>query len=456
MNKIYELLPGILQNIFVTLKNIEVYYNKYGIVPFFNSISKVQRTVLAKEKVMVNYNVKMIANFVQYCVANVPYFSNKKDVYNISIKQIADFEKLPIVSKAELKKHIEQFYSKKIIKSNYTKFRTSGTTGNPIIGFIRKRDLQKRFKIILKTMCESGFDLNAPYARFLGKDVAIKGKVYRKDILNNHYFFSIFRISQDNILKYYNALVDHKIEFIEGYPSTINNLVNMFRSNNLEMMNVKVVMVTAEKLNDYQRENIEDYFGCKVFDYYGSTEQSVYIYKPTTSNSYFVSNVTGYVEVRKEDGTLAHRGEEGQILITSFTSHFTPLVRYEIGDRCVVKDVFQLEDGSLQYEISEIIGRNEESFATKDGRIVSRFSLVLKFLPYTVKAAQLFLSEKSDVIVVKYRAEKDMSLADFDAFVKKMNHFVGLGYDYKFTKVEELESTKLGKVRTVFVEKNEK
>lgn len=230
----------------------------------------------------------------------------------------------------------------------------------------------------------------------------------------------------------------------------------MFRSNNLEMMNVKVVMVTAEKLNDYQRENIEDYFGCKVFDYYGSTEQSVYIYKPTTSNSYFVSNVTGYVEVRKEDGTLAHRGEEGQILITSFTSHFTPLVRYEIGDRCVVKDVFQLEDGSLQYEISEIIGRNEESFATKDGRIVSRFSLVLKFLPYTVKAAQLFLSEKSDVIVVKYRAEKDMSLADFDAFVKKMNHFVGLGYDYKFTKVEELESTKLGKVRTVFVEKNEK
>tara|TARA_B100001057_G_scaffold463510_1_gene517543 strand:+ start:1639 stop:3009 length:1371 start_codon:yes stop_codon:yes gene_type:complete len=456
MNNIYQLLPEYLQNIFVTLKNVQVYYNKYGVIPFFNSISKVQKNILANEKVMVNYNVKMIANFVQYCVANVPYFIKKKNIYNISIKQISDFEKLPIVSKAELKKNIEQFYSKKIAIINYTKFQTSGTTGNPMIGFIRKRDLQKRFRIILKTMCESGFDLNSPYARFLGKDIAKKGKVYRKDILHNHYFFSIFRISQENILKYYNALIEHKIKFIEGYPSTINNLVNMFRRNNLVIENIKVVMVTAEKLNIYQRENIEDYFGCKVFDYYGSTEQSVYIYKPTTSNTYFVSNLTGYIEVIKEDGTLARKGEEGQILITSFTSHFTPLVRYEIGDRCVVKDILKLEDGSLQYEISEIIGRNEESFATKDGRIVSRFSLVLKFLPYMVKAAQLFLSERNNVILVKYIAEKQIPASDFDSFVKKMNYFVGLGYFYKFTKVEELESTKSGKVRTVFIEKNEK
>tara|TARA_X000000950_G_scaffold91466_2_gene115158 strand:+ start:14411 stop:15775 length:1365 start_codon:yes stop_codon:yes gene_type:complete len=453
MNKIYELVPSFFQNIFVTLKNIEVYYNKYGIIPVFNSISKVQRNILTKESIVVKNNVEMISNFVKYCVENVPYFKNRKDLYDIPIKQISDLEKLPIISKVELKKNISQFYSKKIAKFNYTKFRTSGTTGSPMTGYVKKRDLQKRFKIILKTMCESGFDLNAPYARFLGKDIAKKGKIFRKDLLNNHYFFSIFRISQENIHKYYNALLENKIEFLEGYPSTINNLVNMLRHNNLKLTHVKGVLVTAEKLNDNQRENIENYFDCKVFDYYGSTEQSVYIFKPTSSNSYFVSNATGYVEIRKEDGALAQKGEEGQMLITSFTSHFTPLVRYEVGDRCVVKDVRRLEDGALEYEISEIIGRNEESFVTKDGRIVSRFSLVLKFLPYSINAAQLFLSEKRPIIEVKYKAKEIISDSKFDSFREKMINFIGPGYEYRFTKVNKLLASDSGKVRTVFVEK---
>ena len=219
------------------------------------------------------------------------------------------------------------------------------------------------------------------------------------------------------------------------------------------MDGVELVMLTAEKLNDHDRQNIQEYFKCEIFDYYGSTEQSIFIYRPSDKEYYEVSNLTGYLEVRKEDGCLASDGEEGELLVTSYTSSYTPLVRYQIGDRCVVHRQIVLEDGSLHYTLKEIIGRNEESFRTRDGRIVSRFSLVLKFLPNSILRAQLFLSEKSNEIKVVYVADVDIKTYEFDRFVSKISEMVGLGYAFSFDRVKDLTRDLSGKIRTVFVKK---
>lgn len=453
MKIVYEHLPTTIQNLLITIKNTQVYHNKYGIIPLIRPIKKVQEDVIANERVVVHENMDNIRNFLQYCSRNAPFYKSQLATYDIPALEESDFQKIPILRKEVLKANLRGVYSKKIRKWNSIKFLTSGTTGSPMAGYIWNKDLRARFRVILKTMCESGFDLSAPYARFLGKEVAPKGKVYRRDMWNNHFLFSIARISQQNITMYYEALTENKIEFLEGYPSTINNLVDLLRRNNYALPDVRGVFVTAEKLLDYQRNNIESFFGCGVFDYYGSTEQSVYIYKPTGSKGYIVSNVTGYLEVIKDDGSYAEKGEEGRMVITSLTSHFTPLVRYEIGDRCLVKNFAVLDDGTRHYEISEIIGREEESFKTRDGRVVSRFSLLLKFLPKRILAAQLFLSERSTVIELRYKSEGVVENNDFAPFQGKMEKYVGIGYDYVYTRVSKLESTPSGKVRTVFVEK---
>ncbi|MEN8880397.1 MAG: hypothetical protein ABF311_09505 [Polaribacter sp.] len=449
----YNKLPVFLQNILVTLKNISVYNYKYGAIPFINPIYKIQKELLNKGfRINDSENLSKINNFLNYVTSKSFYYKKNKQEY-IQIKNIEDFKNIPILKKNVLKQNIEEFYSKDISYGNYVKFKTSGTTGSPMVGFISKKDLMKRFKIILKTMCESGFDITKPYARFLGKELASSGPVFRKDYLNNHYFFSIFRLSNDTVYDYYNSIITNKIEFLEGYPSTINNLVNLLKKHNLKVDCVKRVFVTAEKLNIYQKDNIEKFFRCKVFDYYGSTEQSIYIYKPVDSQNYLCSNITGYLEVLNAKGELCNEGDCGEMVVTSFTSRFTPLVRYIIGDSCRVQKIIKNSDGSLNYELSEIIGRNEESFETMDGRIVSRFSLVLKFLPKKISAAQLFLSEKNNKVVIRYTSDYLISNNEFNEFQTRIIDFIGKGYNISFLKVETLKKNNSGKVKTVFIDK---
>ena len=103
--------------------------------------------------------------------------------------------------------------------------------------------------------------------------------------------------------------------------------------------------------------------------------------------------------------------------------------------------------------MSEIIGRNEESFETMDGRIVSRFSLVLKFLPKKISAAQLFLSEKNNKVVIRYTSDYLISNNEFNEFQTRIIDFIGKGYNISFLKVETLKKNNSGKVKTVFIDK---
>lgn len=453
MFKLYNYLPVSFQNFLITLKNIQVYNYKYGAIPFFKNLKEIQKAVIS-ENYLINEqeNVEKINKLLYDATNNTKFYKVRSNYYQ-KLDEINDLNQIPILEKEIIKKNNNEFISSNVSIFNAIKFKTSGTTGTPMYGFIRKKDLRKRFKIILKTMCLSGFDIQKKYARFVGKNIAPNGAVYRKDYINNHYFFSINRLSNRTVFDYYNAIVNNKIIYLEGYPSTINNLVNLFKNNNLEIKHVKGIYLTAEKLNDYQKENISSYFKCSVFDYYGSTEQSVYIYKPSSQETYECSNVTGYLEVVNNNGYLCKEGEEGDMIITSFTSYFTPLIRYRIGDRCVVSKINKNIDGSIAYQLSEIIGRNEESFNTIDGRIVSRFSLVLKMLPKEIILSQLYLSEKNNVVTLNYVSNHVIKITLFDLFLDKMQEFIGDGYEYKIFKITQVEKNPTGKIKTVFIEK---
>src|SRR5690606_23084179 len=142
---------------------------------------------------------------------------------------------------------------------------------------------------------EEGIDYSRPLARFPGSEFSKKGKIYRTDFLHKHYLFSIYDLSKEKISHYYTALHDKKIEIIEGYPSTIYSLVKLLREAKLTLPYVKHVLTTAEKLLDYQKEEIESYFNVKIFDFYGSSEGSVFMFSGK-NELYYNSNVIGYLE----------------------------------------------------------------------------------------------------------------------------------------------------------------
>lgn len=445
MIKLYKILPIFFQNIIITIVNNYSYFQKFGAIPFFRPL----KTVIWKNNAKLNDEnvVERINKLIKDAIDNTEYYGRLKYDY-LPLKTIDDIRKLPILKKEVLKKENNKFISKLSTSKNSYSFKTSGSTGTPLAGKVSLIDLRKRFLVVLASQKKEGIDYSQNVARFLGAQVADKKNVFRKDFINKHLLFSIYDISEKNIVKYYNALKENDIKIIEGYPSTIYSLVKLLKIKNLHLDSIIHIMTTAEQLLDFQKQEIESFFNCKIFDFYGSSEGSTYMFL-SKEGYYTNANTIGFVEVVDENYEPVKMGELGKMLITSFSTSFTPLIRYDIGDYCSLLTPNYTSD---PLKINEIGGRKEDVFITEEGVYFTRFSLCLKFLPNCIIESQLILTQKSKFVVLQYVCiGKDPEMSDFKIFEDKFESMLGEDYHFTYERIEKFEKAKRGKLRAVIV-----
>lgn len=451
IKKIYSKSPIFIQNIFVSLENIFVLYKKYNYIPFFNPMNKIVKKI---SKIDIDFEeeklIKKLNSFFQYSIKNTIHY-NKNIEKDFKLSKIEDIEKINILEKIILRRNTKDFYSSKLNKSNSRTLFTSGSTGSPLEIKVSVKDLQLRFNILLKTMLEFGYKHNEAIGRVTGHDIANENNIYRKDFINNQYFLSAFHISDKTINKYYDAIIKNNIKALDGYPSAIYTLAKLFEQHNLKVTTVETIYTTAEKLHDYQKEQIEKTFNCKVFDYYGSNEQSIFIYTCKYGKLH-VSNKTGLLEVLDNNYDPVEKGQVGKMIVTSLTSHFMPLIRYDIGDSCIVADNQNCDCGNKGLIIDEIIGRDEDIFRTVDGNYITRFSVVLKYLPKEIIESQLILSNKKMEATILYISTKDIDKNLFKKYEDALINKIGTKYTLRKTKVNKIEKSSRGKTRAVIIE----
>lgn len=449
---LYKKLPVWLQDIAITYQNTKVYDYKFGAKPFSRPIAKVIEEMEQAPFVLNDgKDGERLQALLTYIQKHVLYYREHKEEYP-EISSAAELSRWPLFPKPKLRKHAAELVSDEVNDTNSVSFKTSGSTGAPLKGYFAKTDMQIRFRALLASMLEFGIDLRKPYARFPGHDIAPKGRPWRKDLLNNHLLFSIFHLSPQTAPHYHKALTKHAIEALEGYPSVLHNLARMFQQQGLETPDLKYVLATGEKLHPYQKEDMERILGVKVFDYYGSSEGSIFAYTCPQGNIH-TANVTGLLEVLDEDENPVKPGEAGRMVVTSFTGTFFPLLRYDIGDRCVLAKEQQCSCGSGGTVLEEILGRDEDVFRTKDGRLFSRFSLALKHLPEDILASQLVLSNAKSRALVRYISPhtEPYPQAEYEPFIQKLHSMIGTEYGVEFEKVTEIRGAR-GKTPAVIIE----
>jgi len=445
LKKVYAKSPVCIQNIMISIENMFVLYKKYNYLPFIRPMKKIFAEV---GQININYEKeeleKRLEKFYNYTRKHTPYY---KDTDSLSSSLVNN----PILKKDILRKNIQDFYSDEITQKNCRTLFTSGSSGSPMEIKVAVKDLQFRYRIILKTMIDFGYKYDDVVGRITGHDIADENNIYRQDFINNQFFLSAFHISDKTIHKYYNVIVENNIQALDGYPSAIYTLAKLFEQNNLKIDTIKIVYTTAEKLHRYQKEKIEKVFHCKVFDYYGSNEQSVYIY--TCKNEHLhLSNKTGILEVLDDNYLPVANGQVGKMIITSFTSHFMPLIRYDIGDQCIVSKNQNCSCGNKGVIIDEIIGRDEDIFKTIDGVYITRFSVVLKYLPSQIIESQLILSNNKMSASLLYISKDVIDDILFKDYEKALISKIGTKYKIEKIKVSKIEKSSKGKTRAVIIE----
>ncbi|WP_417873718.1 hypothetical protein [Xanthomarina gelatinilytica] len=447
MKRLYKLLPVPIQHLAITFVNNYKYYQKYGAIPFFKPLKSIIKN-LKGESVNDDKTLERINGLIEYAVEHVPYYIENKEKY-FKLNSIEDLKKIPVLHKETFRKNNTMFISKQVTKNNSYSYKTSGSTGTPLMGYTSIKDLRSRFESFLISLNKEQIDYSSRVGRFLGANVASSKLVYRKDLINNHYLFSIYDLSLENINAYYYALAHNKIEIIEGYPSTIYSLVKLLKTKGYVVTSVKHVLTTAEKLLDHQKEEIEAYFNVNVFDYYGSSEGSAYMYK-CNLDYYLNANKVAYFETVDYNFKETENDKPGKMLVTSFTSHFTPLIRYDIGDSCSV-----ISNENQIIKVREILGRQDDVYTTPKGYEFSRFSLLLKYLPENVLESQLVLKNYTDKAELVYVSDASIDLQEFKSFEDKMNTLLKSNFKFKYTKIEGFDKIKRGKLSAIKIIKNE-
>lgn len=436
---LYHRLPVSLQNAAVTARNCRQLWRKFGYL--YGRPSSPPAKPSGSPSIW-------LRELIESARANCPYYADTLP-HSLPVTEHAPVEeilcRLPIVDKEVFRREARSFLSRKARRANSQPFKTSGSTGTPITGVISRKDLRDRYCAIWRWFEPFGISPGRRWARFLGADITtgLQEGISRRDLINHHLFLSVYHLSEATVVQYVEALRTFQPEILDGYPSAIAALGRLMLAAGLRPMRIPAICVTAETLLPDQRDVIEQAFGVRPLDYYGSSEFAPVLADGDDGLKHLLPE-TGLVEILDAENRPVKRGEIGRLVVTSFHSHFMPLIRYDIGD------LARYADGeSSTLTVSEIVGRLDDVIVGPDGRYVGRLSTAMKTLPHTVQMAQCVVS--SSRVRVLYVSRREIPHREFDPFVRSIRDKVG-SMSVVFEKVHDISPGPRGKRTAVLRE----
>jgi phenylacetate-CoA ligase len=200
---------------------------------------------------------------------------------------------------------------------------------------------------------------------------------WRYNRAQHQLLFSAYHMSQTTLPDYVEELARRQPVELIGYPSAIATVAgHVVASGQTGRIRPRVVITNSETLFGWQREVIEQAFGCHVRDYYGSAESVVFA-PQCSSGAYHFDPLLGIAEVVDDDGGPSGPGQPGRLVCTTLCNDVMPLVRYEIGD-AAVRIEGRCSCGSPRDGVREILGRQDDVVITPDGRTVGRMDHIFK------------------------------------------------------------------------------
>ena len=341
---IYNKSPIILQNIYTSLVGYTYRRRRFSGV-YLKTLEELKHRDYSDLNALEEYQDRQVSELVRYAVEHTQFYRERyKEIDINSIRRVRDLTNLPKLSKEDVRKHTEEMCAIPI--SERIENNTSGTSGTPLKTYFTKADCQRRMAYLDFFKWQHGFvHLKMKRASFNSSKIVPIGQK-KKVFWRNNYaikqrIYSGFHCKGANVKYYVDNLNRYKPDSIDGYPSAIYEVARYILDNNVKMTFKPIaVFTTAEALLPYYRTIIEKAFRCPVRDQYASSEGAPFITECKCGRLHYCMD-TGVIEF----------GADGEMLVTSFDSHGTPLIRYAIGDRAILatdhKIIFSLRKTAI-------------------------------------------------------------------------------------------------------------
>ena len=354
------------------------YKNLYKVIGIFLYYFRYNKTQYWDNHKIDNYQFKRLRKQLIHS-SKTRYYSKlfKKLNFNpkTDFKSLNDLEKIPVTEKNKVKENTHLFINHKY-KNKSLPFYTSGSTGNPMKALIHPLHWVIEQAVIFRHWSWGGYhfrDATAMLRSYSPKEGEPLTKYSRP--LNTTYF-SPFHLTDENMMMYYNLMIDLKTRVLRGYPSSVKIFALFLKKNNLKINSIKQILVASEVLSDNDRNIIESVFDCKISNHYGLAEQIVMFgdcEKHTHLHNYFEY---GYVELLDTD-----RPNIKKVIGTNLHNKTMPIIRYDSGDLAIVDDS-KCKCSRNGITIKNIIGRHDQLIRTPNGYDIPSVNFYTMFEHY--------------------------------------------------------------------------
>jgi phenylacetate-CoA ligase len=329
--------------------------------------------------------------FVERCFAEVPFYRR----YGSRPKDFAD---VPTVSRADLSRDIAQFVPDPVPLDRLINFRTSGTTGHPLLlashpvvsaGYLAfHRRALRRFGIELRYGRGQVGVVLVGYQRQCFTYVSVTPSMDESGLAKINLHPADWRAPEDRA-KYLDALAP---EVYTGDPISFAELACLPLQTK-----PRALISTSMSLLPGLRRDLEQRFGCPVLDVYSMNEAGPVAVADAAAGGHVLLQHCLYVEIVDAQGRVLPPGERGEVTLTGGFNFCLPLLRYRTGDYAA------LEFGGAEPVLVGLEGRPPVRFRTMAGEAINNIEVTRVLQPFAISQYTLRQSRDGDLRLVLAR-----------------------------------------------------
>ena len=447
---LYLRLPWHLQGLILNFAGAVIHRRRYS--GHYGTVEKeVDKRLDFSKNEIHKYRVSRLKKHFQSARSS-PFWANRFLKFKVNIGSedpFKELEKLPVLTKLEVKEHASEIVNYRA-KSRSIKRHTSGSTGSGLIFWESRQMEQVTWATWWRFRKMHGISRHDWCAYFGGRSIVSVTReqppFWRNNFFGKQIIFSGYHINSATAEAYLTKIKKTGVSWIHGYPSIISLLAGYKKELNISLPRLKIITTGAENLLESQKRLISEAFQVPLAQHYGLAEGVANI-SMWPSGSMHVDEDYACVEFLPLEG-----GNEKQhkIVGTNWHNHSFPLFRYDTGDIVSLADSKEVVQSCRGRKVEFIDGRREDFVVLPNGTKIGRMDNVFKDL-INIKDAQIRQKDKSRITIlvvpgIRY-SQKDERLL-VEQIKKRLGDTIGLEIKY----MSSIKRTKSGKLRLVVQE----
>lgn len=398
-----------------------------------------------------------LKRLLEHCERDVPYYRQRWRELGIEvddIRNLDDYARLPVLNKADIRNHFDDLKAQSMRKELLYKA-TGGSTGEPLRFAYTRESNDRRTAVMWRGYAWAGSRMGRRTMYLWSGRVGEPGHLHQLKERLYHAMFArrilnSFDMTEANMARYADAIDRYRPEVIVAFVGPMVRLAQWLIATGRKIWRPQAILGASEALLQFQREIIEQAFGCPAYNTYGCREFMLIASECEQRHGLHVNADHLVVELRRpEHEPLA--SESGEVVITDLFNYGMPFVRYVNGDMATLS-ADQCVCGRGLPMLSSVDGRLLDAIRSPAGHILPGiyFPHMLKDVP-GLERFQLVQRriDRLDLAIVRGPAFDDDSMAYIRREIIKV---LGDNVELDCHFVDDIPLTSSGKMRVTVSE----